>query len=81
MEPNVKSQKFFIRMFAVFFERVKPASQSAKPGCMKNTSMAARSIQTVFIAVSATRSVQTAGSACEAKGTRSMAAARSAALI
>ena len=44
----MKSTKFFIRMLAVFFTRVKPASTSANPGCMKNTSMAASIIHTVF---------------------------------
>ena len=43
----MKSTKFFIRMFAVFLLRVNPASHSAKPGCMKKTSMAASNIQTV----------------------------------
>ena len=47
--PIIKSQKFFIRMLAVFFERVNPASHKAKPGCMKNTSIAATSIHTVLI--------------------------------
>jgi hypothetical protein len=28
---------FFIRMFAVFFARTKPAVSMAKPACMKNT--------------------------------------------
>lgn len=46
-EPNMKSTKFFIRMLAVFFTLVKPASTNANPGCMKNTSIAlqATSIQ------------------------------------
>ena len=44
----MKSTKFFIRMLAVFFVRVNPASTNAKPGCMKNTSMAANSIHTVL---------------------------------
>ena len=44
----MKSTKFFIKMLAVFFTRVKPASTNAKPGCMKNTSMAARSIHIVL---------------------------------
>ena len=35
-------------MLAVFLVRVKPASTSAKPGCMKNTSMAASNIHTVL---------------------------------
>ena len=48
-EPNMKSTKFFIRMLAVFFERVKPASTSAKPGCIKKTSIAAKSIHTVLM--------------------------------
>ena len=34
-------------MFAVFLPRVKPASHRAKPGCMKNTSIAASNIHTV----------------------------------
>ena len=46
-EPNMKYTKFFIRMFTVFLLRVKPASQSANPGCIQNTSMAASSIHTV----------------------------------
>ena len=44
----MKSTKFFIRILAVFLVRVKPASTSANPGCMKNTSMAASNIQTVL---------------------------------
>ena len=32
-----KSIMFFISMLPVFFARVRPASQSAKPACMKNT--------------------------------------------
>ena len=44
----MKSTKFFIRMLAVFLTRVKPASTSAKPGCMKNTSIAASNIHTVL---------------------------------
>jgi len=47
-EPNMKSTKFFIRMLAVFFTLVKPASTNANPGCMKNTSIAASNIHTVF---------------------------------
>ena len=46
-DPNMKSTKFFIRMFAVFLLRVNPASHSAKPGCMKKTSIAANNIHTV----------------------------------
>ena len=46
-EPAEKSMKFFIKMLAVFFVLVKPASTKAKPGCMKNTSMAAIKTQTV----------------------------------
>ena len=46
-EPTMKSTKFFMRMFAVFLERVKPASTRAKPGCIKNTSIAAINTQTV----------------------------------
>lgn len=48
IEPTMKSTRFFIKMLAVFFIRVNPASTNANPGCMKNTSIAARSIQTVF---------------------------------
>ena len=43
----MKSTKFLNKMLAVFLLRVKPASQRAKPGCMKNTNIAANSIQTV----------------------------------
>ena len=43
----MKSTKFLNNMFAVFLLRVKPASHRAKPGCMKNTSIAASSIHTV----------------------------------
>ena len=48
MEPTIKSTRFFIRMLAVFLLRVNPASTRAKPGCMKNTSMAASNIHTVL---------------------------------
>ena len=44
----MKSTKFFIRILAVFFTLVNPASTSANPGCMKNTSIAANNIHTVF---------------------------------
>ena len=44
----MKSTKFFIKMLAVFLTLVKPASTNANPGCIKNTSIAASSIQTVF---------------------------------
>ena len=43
----MKSTKFFIRMLAVFFERVNPASHNANPGCIQKTNMAANSIHTV----------------------------------
>ena len=43
----MKSTKFFIRMFTVFLERVKPASHNAKPGCIQKTNMAANNIHTV----------------------------------
>ena len=46
-EPNMKSTKFFIKMFAAFFERVNPASHRANPGCIQKTNMAANSIHTV----------------------------------
>ena len=48
MEPNIKSIRFFISTLAVFLVRINPASTKANPGCMKNTSMAASSIHTVF---------------------------------
>ena len=35
--PIQKSIRFFIRMLPVFFALVKPASQSEKPACIKNT--------------------------------------------
>ena len=44
----MKSTKFFIRMLAVFLTLVKPASTNANHGCMKNTSIAASNIHTVF---------------------------------
>ena len=65
----MKSTKFFIKMLAVFFTLVKPASTKANPGCMKNTSIAASSIQTVFNPkarspiVSGASAVDSAGSA------------------
>ena len=46
-DPNMKSSRFFINIFAVFLVRVKPASTRANPGCMKKTNMAASSIHTV----------------------------------
>lgn len=46
-EPTIKSTKFLKRIFAVFLLLVKPASQRAKPGCIKNTNIAASSIHTV----------------------------------
>ena len=39
--------KFFITMFAVFFARVKPASTSAKPACIRNTRIPAITIHSV----------------------------------
>jgi len=50
-EPTMKSTKFFIKILAVFFVLVKPASTKANPGCMKNTSIAASSIHTVLTPV------------------------------
>ena len=47
IEPNMKSTKFLNKIFAVFLLRVKPASHRAKPGCIKNTNIAASSIHTV----------------------------------
>lgn len=43
--PMQKSIRFFINIFPVFFARVIPASQSAKPACMKNTSAVPTSVQ------------------------------------
>ena len=40
--------QIFISTLAVFLVRMNPASTSANPGCMKNTSMAASSIHTVL---------------------------------
>jgi hypothetical protein len=48
-DPMEKSIKFFMSMFAVFLDRVKPASTRAKPGCMNMTSTAAIRIQMVSI--------------------------------
>ena len=45
--PAIKSTKFFIRMLAVFLERVKPASTRANPGCIKKTSIEASNTHTV----------------------------------
>ena len=45
--PAMKSQKFFMRILAVFLLRVSPASTSAKPGCIKKTNIAASNVQTV----------------------------------
>ena len=39
--PMDTSIRFFIMMLAAFLARVSPASTSAKPGCMRNTSTAA----------------------------------------
>ena len=46
--PMQKSIRFFIRMFPVFFARVKPASHMEKPACIKNTSAAPSSTQIVL---------------------------------
>ena len=43
--PTEKSIRFFITMLPAFLARVMPASSIAKPGCIKNTRNAARSIQ------------------------------------
>ena len=43
----MKSTKFFIKIFAVFFDLVKPASHNANPGCIQNTNIAANNIHTV----------------------------------
>ena len=45
--PIMKSQKFFIKMLEVFLRRVMPASTSAKPGCIQNTSIAPSNTQRV----------------------------------
>ena len=46
--PMQKSIMFFIRMLPVFLARVRPASQRAKPACMKYTRNAATSVQMTF---------------------------------
>lgn len=48
--PIQKSIIFFIRILPVFFARVSPASQRAKPACIKNTSIAAISTQITSVA-------------------------------
>ena len=47
-EPRQKSIRFFMKMFTAFFERVNPASTSAKPACMKNTRIAATTVHTTL---------------------------------
>ena len=47
IEPSMKSSKFFIKIFAVFLVRMKPASTKANPGCIKKTNIAASNIHTV----------------------------------
>ena len=49
--PTQASSMFFIRMFEVFFERVKPDSTIANPACMKNTMLAVTSNHVVSTAV------------------------------
>ena len=44
-----KSIMFFIKMFPVFFARVKPASQSANPACIKKTNAAQISTQETVV--------------------------------
>ena len=48
-EPKQKSSRFFMRMLAVFFERVNPASTDANPICIMNIRIAASSTHTVSI--------------------------------
>ena len=69
----MKSKKFFIRMLVVFLLRVKPASTRAKPGCIQNTSMAARMTHTVSSPLMAEAS--SAGSSVASQATASGAAA------
>ena len=45
--PNAKSIRFFIRILQAFFALLKPASSSAKPGCMNITSTPASITHTV----------------------------------
>ena len=45
-----KSMKFFMRTLAVFLALCSPISSSAKPACMKKTSMAAKTTHNVFTA-------------------------------
>ena len=48
--PKQKSSRFFIRMLAVFFDRVNPASTDAKPICIMKIRIAASSTQMVSAA-------------------------------
>ena len=45
--PNAKSMTFFMTILPAFLARVRPVSHMAKPGCIKNTSAAPSSTQTV----------------------------------
>ncbi len=49
MVPITKSIRFLKRMFVEFLERVKPASTSANPACIKNTRDAVIRTQIVLI--------------------------------
>jgi hypothetical protein len=48
--PIAIVMKFFIMMFAVFFDWVNPASTQANPACIKNTRAAATITHTVLTA-------------------------------
>jgi hypothetical protein len=43
-----KSRKFFMMMLMLFFARENPNSTMAKPACMRKTSAAVATIQSVF---------------------------------
>ena len=61
MPPTQASIMFFMRMFAVSWERTKPAVSMANPACMKNTRKPAMSSHAVSTAP--TMSVSAAASA------------------
>ncbi len=46
--PTIASAMFLAKMLTTFFARVMPASTSAKPACMKNTSTPAMNTQMLF---------------------------------
>jgi hypothetical protein len=55
---------FFIRMFAVFFARTKPAVNMANPACMKNTSDPAISNHAESSAVTRSATVSSVVGSC-----------------